>query len=769
MQTSNSPEEPVLLIVALSPTDCTPTAMAIQAHTPDKVVILRTRFTRDDGNISQSEKRLESWLDGPDSLVSTFEGLKDPFPIPITKPVGFVHDNPTFETEWVSCHVDEIFSIIGDYCENWTGEVRMDILPGAKNPLISSLLGLSSSRYSLWYTLEDGHAVDLGSNSEEIIVRGGFLPIVDRAWLSGFPVHSDEEITEPPNADVLQFYKDVTSNLQLEFPTSDVIKIHRKSFNIPYSMTPDEFSSGMKELGHHVSVEERADLDPQASGEYLLISKGEISEEFHTKFMPPIRQTASPGWWLEPIVEAYLWNYWKPISTVNNMSVIHPTPDERTRAFERQWKMCYDSFHKGGGGGRAEVYSKACERLSLSTECKFTEFLQHEINFMKSIEDPELLLRYVRMVEIDTLMLDRIGVSSFDSKVMIRAGNPRESRQFLQKKSMQLAKWMKGGQHIVTTSSLPPLTFLSSNSVIHLQRLHCGREMLSHKERALPLPTPELYIELTNTDWRGGEPGSFSVWNFSFDYFPPSRMTNLGNGKNPEYGAVLCKSKHEQAVMFDIQRHGYVHSMVRALVMDLDGENQEIDLATLLGFNFEYGIKVGFIGPSGNNISPTLPRMGTILSYATLEGSRYNISPDSMLRLFTSLGLEQKAASTLFLDVNLELPGLDIFEWYEQAEEEKQRIAEAEKEKQKNDLKLIEHWILQKLVKIGKPINSAQLGRFWIEDGMRAKFDEKKLQQALKQRGTNLTMFLRELHEEGKLSAEIIPSEGHSRTIIQMK
>ena len=150
--------------------------MAIQAHTPDKVGILRTRFTRDDGNISQSDKRLESWLDGPDSLVSTFEGLNDPFPIPITKPVGFVHDNPTFETEWVSCHVDEIFSIIGDYCENWTGEVRMDILPGAKNPLISSLLGLSSSRYSLWYT-EDGHAVILA-------------PIVKRSSYRGFSINS---------------------------------------------------------------------------------------------------------------------------------------------------------------------------------------------------------------------------------------------------------------------------------------------------------------------------------------------------------------------------------------------------------------------------------------------------------------------------------------------------------------------------------------------------------------------------------------------------
>ena len=576
----------------------------------------------------------------------------------------------------------------------------MDILPGAKNPLISSLLGLSSSRYSLWYTLEDGHAVNLGSNCEETIVRGGFLPIVDRAWLSGFPVHSDEEITEPPNADVLQFYEDIASNLQLEFPTSDVLKIYTKSFNIPYTMVPDEFSSGMQELGYHVSVEERADLDIQASGEYLLISKGAISEEFHTSHFPPLSQVASPGWWLEPIVEAYLWNFWQPISTVNNMSVIHPTPDERIRAFERHWEICYEAFHEGGNKERAELYTEACKRLSLSIECEFTEFLQHEINFMKSLEDPSLLLRFVRMVEVDTLMLDRFGVSSFDSKVSPKP-RPSSMRSLSQKKSMQFAKWMKGGQHIVTSSTLPPLELLSSHSVINLQRLHGGRDILSHKERALPSPTPEFYNELTKKDWSGGVPESFSVWNFSFDYFPPSRMTNLDNGKNPKYGAVLCKSVLEARVMVDIQNHGYVHRMVRTLVMDLDGENHEIDLGFLLELDYEIGIKLGYSKPRRNEIKGGPPRMGTIFSYATLGGSRYNISRESMLRLFTSLGLDQKAANTLFLDVNLELPGLDIFEWSEQ------RIPKAEEEwliSRKNDLKVIEDWILQSLKKLEKQL-----------------------------------------------------------------
>ena len=159
--------------------------------------------------------------------------------------------------------------------------------------------------------------------------------------------------------------------------------------------------------------------------------------------------------------------------------------------------------------------------------------------------------------------------------------------------------------------------------------------------------------------------------------------------------------------------------------------------------------------------------MGTIFSYATLGGSRYNISRESMLRLFTSLGLDQKAANTLFLDVNLELPGLDIFEWSEQ------RIPKAEEEwliSRKNDLKVIEDWILRTLKKIGKTITSSQLGSYWQQDDMSVKFDGKKLSEALKERKTNIPLFLRELHEEEKLVLEIIPTEsGGVMTRIQMK
>ena len=134
--------------------------------------------------------------------------------------------------------------------------------------------------------------------------------------------------------------------------------------------------------------------------------------------MPPLSQVASlmvAGTYIRGLfVELMATN-----PTVNNMSVIHPTPDERIRNFERHWEICYDSFHEGVNDERAELYSEACKRLSLSIECEFTEFLQHEINFMKSLEDPLLLLRFVRMVEVDTLMLDRFGV------VALRVLKPR--------------------------------------------------------------------------------------------------------------------------------------------------------------------------------------------------------------------------------------------------------------------------------------------------------------------------------------------------------
>ncbi len=187
-------EKPVMLIVILSPTDCVPTAMAIQAHMPDNVVILKTRFSnQDEPENSGHETRLRSWLNGADDLISTFDDLSEPFPFPITRPKGYTSTCPTLEESWLSCHVDEILSIIDDYCKRWEGEVRVDILPGAKNPLIPTLLGSHSRSYSIWYTLEDGRSVNLGSGKEGEIIAGNPLSIVDRAWLSGHPVHVEDD------------------------------------------------------------------------------------------------------------------------------------------------------------------------------------------------------------------------------------------------------------------------------------------------------------------------------------------------------------------------------------------------------------------------------------------------------------------------------------------------------------------------------------------------------------------------------------------------
>lgn len=665
-------EKPVMLIVILSPTDCVPTAMAIQAHMPENVLILKTRFSNQDGpENSGHETRLRSWLNGADDLISTFDDLMEPFPFPITRPKGYTSICPTLEERWLSCHVDEILSIIDDNCKRWEGEVRVDILPGAKNPLIPTLLVNHSRSYSIWYTLEDGRSVNLGSGKEGELIAGNPLSIVDRAWLSGHPVYVEEERLEPPPQGSMDLFSHISSNLQRDPPRPDEKNRLQKIFDQALSIAPEEFTAEMEKLGYEVGKEFR-DIDFESSGDYMTISKGDISEEFHIEYPPQSKIPGRPGYWLERIASSLLWAHWKPISTVGGISVIQPTAEMRQRSLERLWRRGLRDIQKGYSDSEAALqFLRQCDIHSLPHDCEFDDFIQHEINYMKSPDrSSNQLLRFIRFAEIDTIILDRFGVSSFDSKVVIGA---KSTRRMELQKAMQLARWMTGGQYILVSSNHPPMDMGKYPNLIHLQRLIKGRASLLDKDRALPNPIPDFTIKARSRNWRGGTPQSFKASGYRIRFVPPSRLTFLDDYSNPTHGAIICNNLDQRSVAYSAIRNGYIPEQVQPILKSSKGH----DISEYLhGVSQKVGLKICISHIELTQYGRTSVVFSTVRMRDKggihLPWKKYNITLKSLQRFIEESRLVGPLSTNriLFFDTEEDLPELDLLDAIRKIDEE---------------------------------------------------------------------------------------------------
>ena len=654
MTSQSNEKKPVLLIVTLPPANCIPTAMAIQAHMPDNVLILRTRFSNQEESKNPiHEIRLKSWLKGSDELISTFDDLSEPFPIPITRPRGYESSGNSTKARWSSCNVDDILSIIEGECERWDGEVRFDILPGAKNPLIPTLLAASSLPYSLWYTLEDGRAANMDSVGEsELLIHGKILSIVDRAWLSGYPIHVEEERSESPDPDSLEFFRQMGSNLKPEHPSEGGRKRGSKLFDLPMTIVPEEFTIAMERLGYE-AMKKSKDIDFQRSGEYLSLSKGQISEEFQIGHSYP--NSGSPGHWLEPIVHSLLWEHWKPVSTTQGVSLFEPTSELRLRRFESMWEKGFNAFREGKVGKAAKVFLYECERLSLPKDCEFADFIQHLINSYKSSDKITVGFNvfYTRITEIDTIILDRFGVSSFDSKVKIgfNSGIKLELN-----KSIQLVKWITAGQYLVISSTHPSLDRIQYPNTVHLQRMVAGRASLLDEEMGLPWPAPDFLAESKKIDWQHGKPQSLQFLGIECQFLPSSSITFLDDDSKPTHGAIICLNSEDLWMIRSAIRNGYIPKQVLTL-----GMFDTTDIGrSLAGVRKRTGLRI---------FTQRMGKISAVLSTVRISNGEeesnatHNIPLDSLRRLIEHPKLRGHLSSTdrrvIYIDSKEELPGLD--------------------------------------------------------------------------------------------------------------
>lgn len=521
-----------LLIVLLSPRNCIPTAMAIQAHQPDRVLIISAHFPHGaQGSESEDKSRLRAWMEGADELVSTFESLLEPFPIPHTKPQGYLRGPESgIEVEWKECRVDDISDVVSERCSDYEGEVRFDILPGAKDPVLGIILGHESADYSLWYTMETGEAVQLkppepGQDS----VKGPCLSIIDRAWLGGYPVHATLVREHPLSDEEASLFRDITRNLALEPPDPDK---PGKMFDLPFSLRTDDFITNIQGMGYEAS---RETIDEEG---FVIIERGKQTSRFLCDAPPDA--VAKPGNWLEELVETELWNSWKPSETVLGLSVIQPTSEARTRSFSRLWSRDRDSFEKGEQSGvttlKGRIFAEACERHSLDTDCDIEDLVMAEIDRLKSSGNLEERIAYVRVCEIDTALLDAHGVSTFDAKVVF---NP-DTKRISYSQALQMPKWLLPSQYFVVSSIHPPMSHTHTHKVIHIQRLPDGRSVLDDDDSEFPRDLPDFVNFVRERTWDEPDGCKFEVpGSFDFEYIPPGKLVNLESGDRFDLGTIL--------------------------------------------------------------------------------------------------------------------------------------------------------------------------------------------------------------------------------------
>ena len=579
-----------LLIVLLSPYNCIPTAMAIQAHQPDRVLIISAHFSHENKDqVSEAKSRLGAWMKGADELVSTFESLLEPFPVPHTKPLGYLGSTESgTEVEWRDCHVDDISDVVSERCSDYEGEVRFDILPGAKDPVLGIILDHESADYSLWYTLETGEAVQLKSpGSERGSIEGAYLSIVDRAWLGGYPVHAEIRRERPPPDDESRLLRDITKSLALEPPDPDTKP--KFWFDRAFSPRADGFITNIQAMGCEASRE------TSGGKGFVVIKRG---GESHKIWCEDLVSNIQPGQWLENLVEAELWNSWGPTETILGLSVIEPSSEARTHTFSRLWEKTRNNFEENGTTTRGgKNFAEACERHALDTACDIGDLITAEMDRLKSSENDEERIAYVRVCEIDTALLDAHGVSTFDAKVVFDPGYSQVPLQ----KALQMPKWLLPSQYFVISSIHPPMSHKHTYKVIHIQRLADGRSVLDDDDSAFPPDLPDFVSFVRKRTWNERDSFDFEVADsFNFEYIPLGKLVNLESKAKHNSGSILYSRKSNKrrqeafSVFNKICKSGYIPSAVKGfdlhnqkvlglVVVDEDGVRRQTNLRVWKG------------------------------------------------------------------------------------------------------------------------------------------------------------------------------------------
>lgn len=462
-------------------------ARAIQAHQPDLVILLKTYFSGQ--NPTPPSMRLMAWIQGSTELIDTYPELCSLIDIPYTAPFGFRPAN-NFDAPSVleidvpanelHLHVQELERRYGE------SDFRFDILPGSKKVLAPLLIPGALQSTKITYSLEEGHVLLLHDDGTYAREEGLFLSLIDRFWLTGIPVHVEnnkESISE-----MSSLYSALLKAQSIEFQTeTDKIRDKsrkknpspNKSIDLPLNSLNDTAFKQFQDSGGTI------EHLPEHVKRFTF---NDLTWEIKTE-----EDDFKLGNSLELIAANEIVRHWKDIVELNQgVSFLVPTKIEQKEQVRRLLERELNDFQSNPDKKHTRsAWIRRCLRLGIELESNtdnfsIEEITDSEIEYLKSLSSEDILphLWMLRSAEVDIMTMGTFGVSMFDVKQSMW----RESYLDRETKATQISQnlILRNKEYMFIVNSTSP--FERSN-IIHLTRLSEGRDILGKRTRSQWKPT----------------------------------------------------------------------------------------------------------------------------------------------------------------------------------------------------------------------------------------------------------------------------------------
>lgn len=462
-------------------------ARAIQAHQPDEILLLKTYFAGK--SATKTSLRLMAWIRGSRELVETYSELLDVLDLPYTPPYGFLQ-----RRECIGPRVVEIDVLVDDFLakllelENTykDEDFRFDILPGSKRVSTPVLIPGYLLNTKITYSLDQGGFLTLGDSGANTLEAGIHLSLVDRFWLTGMPIY-----TENNKVSISEFsdlYSALLSAQSIEFRTlADEVREERRKKSIPrkkitdlpLNMHDNIAIQQFNKLGGTINFPVTGKMRYQLNGLTWEI----MTEEHDSKL----------GNYLELIAANEILNHWTDVVEVyQGVSFLTPTIFELRRQIKSlihrdltDYQTHPDKTHVSGR------FLERCARLGIDIDDEQKDIglevlVEAEINYLSSLPQAELLqhIWMLRTAEVDILTLGEFGVSMFDAKQAIW-----EERHFTTERSATQFPQnviVREEEKLYVVNSTSPY---ERENVIHLTQLKKGRSVLGSPNRSQWMPT----------------------------------------------------------------------------------------------------------------------------------------------------------------------------------------------------------------------------------------------------------------------------------------
>ena len=462
-------------------------ARAIQAHQPDLVILLRTYFPGQ--NPTPPSMRLMAWIQGSTELIDTYPELCSLIDIPYTAPFGFRPANnldapsvleidvPANE---LHLHVLELERRYGE------SDFRFDILPGAKKVLAPLLIPGALQSTKITYSLEEGHVLLLHDDGTYAREEGLFLSLIDRFWLTGIPVHVEnnkESISE-----MSSLYSALLKAQSIEFQTeNDKIRDKSRKRNPSPNKSKDLPLNSLNETAFKQFQDSGGTIEhlPEHVKRFTL---NDLTWEIKTE-----EDDFKLGNSLELIAANEIVRHWKDIVELNQgVSFLVPTKIQLKEQVRRLLERELSDFQSNPDKKHTRsAWIRRCLRLGIDLESNTGDFsieeiTDSEIEYLKSLSSEDILphLWMLRSAEVDIMTMGKFGVSMFDVKQSMW----RESYLDRETKATQISQnlILRNKEYMFIVNSTSP--FERSN-ILHLTRLSEGRDILGKRTRSQWKPT----------------------------------------------------------------------------------------------------------------------------------------------------------------------------------------------------------------------------------------------------------------------------------------